>query len=69
MRADDSLWLLGARRLGAQASDADIAAYVPELYRANRDVIGDDPDLVRPGQQLTLPAPDSATRVPGGNPP
>lgn len=27
----------------------------PALYRANRDLIGADPDLIHPGMQLTLP--------------
>jgi len=25
------------------------------IYRLNRDVIGRDPDLIRPGQRLVLP--------------
>ncbi len=27
-----------------------------EIYEANREVIGDNPDLIKPGQQLRLPA-------------
>jgi len=53
----DSLWLIAARRLGADATDAQIADYWPQVYAANRRVVGADPDLVRPGQQLRLPAP------------
>ena len=53
----DSLWLIAQRRLGPDAAAARIAAYWPSVYRQNRSVIGDDPDLIRPGQRLRLPAP------------
>ena len=56
VRAGDSLWSLAALRLGPLASDVDIAAEWPRLYRANRSVIGDSPDLLHPGQVLRLPA-------------
>ena len=52
----DSLWLIAARRLGPGASDAQLAAYWPRIYRRNRAVIGDDPDRIYPGQSLRLPA-------------
>jgi hypothetical protein len=52
----DSLWSLAAAELGAGASDADTAAYVQLVYRLNRPTVGADPDLVRPGQRLVLPA-------------
>jgi hypothetical protein len=55
----DSLWLIAARRLGPDATDADIAATWPRWYAANHGVIGADPDLIIPGQVLT--APDEAT--------
>ncbi len=29
--------------------------YWHKIYKANKDVIGDDPNLVRPGQQLDIP--------------
>jgi nucleoid-associated protein YgaU len=51
----DSLWLIAARRLGPTARVSDIAASWPQWYAANRPVIGDDPDLIRPGQHLTPP--------------
>lgn len=61
VRPGDSLWSLTARRLGPAASTAAIAAQWPRLYAANRDAIGHDPNLIRPGQRLVLPAPDERT--------
>lgn len=54
----DSLWLIAARRLGASATDPEIALYWPRLYAANRDVVGGDPGLITPGQVLETPAPN-----------
>ncbi|MEC5178949.1 LysM peptidoglycan-binding domain-containing protein [Arthrobacter sp. CG_A4] len=56
--AGDSLWSLSAARLGPFASDVDIAMDWPRLYRANRDVIGGNPHILRPGQVLRLPPGD-----------
>lgn len=55
VRPGDSLWSLTAARLGPFASDVDIARAWPRLYQANRDVIGESPHLLRPGQVLRLP--------------
>ena len=55
VRPGDSLWSLSAARLGPFASDVDIALDWPRLYQANRDIIGGDPHLIRPGQVLKLP--------------
>lgn len=55
VRSGDTLWGLAARRLGPGAGNAAIAAAWPEWYAANRDVIGADPDLIRPGQRLQPP--------------
>ena len=52
----DTLWDITARHLGEQATDQDVAEQWPLWYAANRDVIGDDPHLLRPGQQLVVPA-------------
>lgn len=54
VRAGDSLWSIVRARL-PDADDADIAVAVGSWYAANRDVIGDDPDLIHPGQRLTPP--------------
>jgi LysM repeat protein len=51
----DSLWRLSAQRLGSTASERQIAVDWPYWYRANRKVIGRDPNLLRPGEQLTVP--------------
>lgn len=55
VRPGDSLWSLSAARLGPFASDVDIALDWPRIYRANREVIGDNPDLLQPGQILRIP--------------
>ncbi|MGO4343437.1 LysM peptidoglycan-binding domain-containing protein, partial [Pedococcus sp. 2YAF34] len=52
----DTLWSIVARQLGPEASDAEVAAAWPAWHEANRSVIGDDPDLLVPGQQLRAPA-------------
>lgn len=51
----DSLWRIVEERLGPQARNAEIAAAVSAWYHANAQVIGDDPDLIRPGQELRPP--------------
>lgn len=51
----DSLWRLAAAHLGAGATANDIAAEWPRWFEANRAVIGTNPDLIHPGQQLTPP--------------
>jgi len=51
----DTLWGIAARSLAADASDADVAAAVQRWHAANARVIGDDPDLLRPGQVLVAP--------------
>lgn len=53
----DSLWKLSAHRLGPDATAAEITAYWPEVYAANRKVIGADPGLITPGQVLHVPPP------------
>ncbi|MGN8245995.1 LysM peptidoglycan-binding domain-containing protein [Cellulomonas soli] len=67
VQAGDSLWDIAARHLPAGAGDADIASAWPQWYKANRDVIGDDPDQLQPAQVLHAPTtaaaatPDSPT--------
>jgi hypothetical protein len=51
----DCLWLIAARRLGPQASAAQIDAEWPRWYAANEGVVGADPGLIRPGQVLHAP--------------
>jgi hypothetical protein len=57
VHSGDSLWLIAERGLGHRASDAEIAQEWPRWYAANRAVIGNDPDLIQPGQQLRPPPP------------
>lgn len=56
VRAGDTLWSLAARHLGGQATVQDVAEEWPRWYAANREVIGPDPDLILPGQELRIPA-------------
>jgi hypothetical protein len=55
VRRGDSLWTIAARHLGPGAGDAEVAEEWPRWYAANRAVIGDDPDLLLPGQVLQPP--------------
>lgn len=55
VRPGDSLWAITASHLPADASDAAVCAGWHRLYERNRAVVGDDPSLIRPGQQLALP--------------
>lgn len=51
----DTLWSIAARHLPPGAADAEVAVAVQRWFAANADVIGDDPDLILPGQVLTAP--------------
>jgi len=51
----DSLWRITADMLGDDAGTALIAHTWPYLYERNRDTIGEDPGLIRPGMELVLP--------------
>lgn len=51
----DTLWDIVGRALGPAATDLEIAREWPRWYAHNRSVIGDDPDLILPGQVLTRP--------------
>jgi hypothetical protein len=55
VEAGDCLWTIVRRHLGPQASAAEIATEWPRWYAANRTLIGPDPDLIQPGQQLAVP--------------
>lgn len=55
VRAGDTLWDIAARHLGPDASALDIARAWPQWFEANRDVVGDDPDVLQPGQLLRPP--------------
>lgn len=51
----DTLWAIAAAHLGPGAGAEEIAAEWPRWHQHNRAVIGADPDLIHPGQQLTPP--------------
>ena len=51
----ESLWSITARLLPADSGPAQIAQAWPVLYRANSDVVGTDPSLIRPGTVLSVP--------------
>jgi len=55
VRRGDTLWDIAARHLGGSATNAEIAHEWPRWHAANRAIIGDDPDHIRPGQRLTPP--------------
>lgn len=56
----DSLWGITARHLGPATSDAKVAEVWPQWYAANRTVIGENPELLQPGQILHPPTGTSA---------
>lgn len=58
----DSLWSLAEQSLPPHATPAQVERRWREIYAANRGVVGADPDLIRPGQRLALPATDDAAR-------
>lgn len=62
VRHGDTLWDLAASRLPVGAPAADVARAWRHLYALNRAVVGDDPDLIHPGQHLRLPRPSKETR-------
>lgn len=48
VQSGDSLWSIAKMKLGSGSRWRD-------LYEENRAVIGDDPDLISPGQELVMP--------------
>ncbi|NMR20807.1 LysM peptidoglycan-binding domain-containing protein [Cellulomonas fimi] len=57
----DSLWSIAARHLPPDATDAQVAATWPQWYETNRQLIGADPDVIRPGAVLSPPAHDTTS--------
>jgi nucleoid-associated protein YgaU len=54
----DCLWRIASRLLSAAGRSTrgiDVSRLWRAIYEANRDVIGDDPNLIHPGQVLVLP--------------
>ena len=59
VRPGDTLWGLAEQSLRdagtAAPTDAQVAASWPAWWSANRDAVGDDPDLLQPGTRLSPP--------------
>lgn len=55
VRRGDCLWHIAERHLDTGATSAEITAEWHRWYQANRDVIGDDPDLILVGQVFRVP--------------
>ncbi|WP_265521998.1 LysM peptidoglycan-binding domain-containing protein [Oerskovia flava] len=51
----DTLWSIARAALEPAAEEHEVAVEVRRWFEANRDVIGDDPDLILPGQILAPP--------------
>jgi len=62
VRPGDCLWSISARRLPGHATPSRIAQAWPAWWQANRAVIGDDPDLIQPGQRLLPPGTTQSDR-------
>ena len=58
VQGGDTLWAIARDRLGPDADVATTAREVDRWHDANREVIDDDPDLIRPGQRLDPPLED-----------
>jgi hypothetical protein len=52
----DTLWQLATNRLRPSPAGGEVAELVERFHRRNRELIGPDPDLIRPGQRLVVPA-------------
>jgi hypothetical protein len=52
----DSLWVISQQRLEPDPDPGQIMNEVGRIYELNQDLIGNDPNLIFPGQELLLPA-------------
>ena len=50
----DSLWAIAQERLGSEATPQQVAEETGRIYELNRGRIGEDPNLIFPGQELML---------------
>ena len=55
VRPGDSLWSISEEHLGPNATPPQIESRVERLWALNRHRIGADPNLIFPGQELSLP--------------
>lgn len=56
VKRGDNLWNIAKDHLPAGASNAEINQEWHRWYDANRQVIGENPDMILPGQMLTPPS-------------
>lgn len=56
VKLGDTLWSIAAQELGPTAPSTEIDAEWHRWFAANRAVIGDDADVIEPGQRLSPPA-------------
>ena len=58
VEAGDHLWAIAAETVAdrtGHTDDESVGAYWQRLIDANRHIVGDDPDLIHPGQIIELP--------------
>lgn len=58
VEAGDHLWAIAAETVAdrtGHTDDESVGAYWQRLIEANRHIVGDDPDLIHPGQVIELP--------------
>ncbi len=55
VKAGDNLWDIAKTHYGLK-TNASIQAAVNKIYDANRSVIGGNPNIIKPGEHLVLPA-------------
>lgn len=55
VRPGDTLWELVAEHLGPGTTAWEVAAEWPRWHEVNRETIGPDPNVLRPGTVLTIP--------------
>lgn len=56
VRRGETLWSIAADHLSSSPTLEQVAESWPRWYAANREVIGADPHLILPGQQLRAPS-------------
>lgn len=55
VRTGDTMWSITDWALGSRSTPARISASWTRIWAANRSVIGDDPNLIFPGQRFRVP--------------
>jgi hypothetical protein len=54
--AGDSLWSIASHIVGPSATNEEIQSKLVAVWNLNKNRLGSDPNLIFPGQRLTLPA-------------